>query len=371
MDLYLKCGTQIQGQNLTYSIKKVLGQGSFGITYLATTKMKGPLGEVSVNVALKEFFAKDFNERNADGSIPEHSSKSIVYRYGKDFQREAQNLSKLKNPGIVNVLESFEANGTYYYSMEYIEGETLDAYICKKGHLSEPEAIEAIRSIAVSVKAMHSQKMLHLDLKPKNVMRREDGELLLIDFGLSKQYEENGEPESSTSIGLGTPGYSPIEQSQQNHSREFSPTLDIYALGATFYKMLTGQTPPTSSSILNDGFPENVLRAHEISQNTIDACRKAMSPGKKDRPQSVEEFLKVLRGGNWENDDGTNAEDTTPNVNYNKNTKSDKPQSYSSKRISVNDSDSSNGNVSNDWGWRIAIVMIFIAMIIFVIFASN
>lgn len=262
---------------------------------------------MSVQVALKEFFAKDFNERKEDGSVREHSPNSIVSRYGKDFQKEAQNLSRLKNPGIVNVLEAFEANGTYYYSMEYIEGETLDEYIIKKGCLPEMEAIEAIRSIAASVNAMHSQKMLHLDLKPKNVMRRDDGELLLIDFGLSKQYEENGEPESSTCIGLGTPGYAPIEQSQQSHSREFSPTLEIYALGATFYKMLTGQTPPTSSSIFNDGFPEDALLARNTSQNTIDVCRKAMAPGKKDRPQSVKEFVCSFKCDEYPK----NLEDTT------------------------------------------------------------
>lgn len=142
MKFFLDSGTLIYGQNLTYSIKKVLGHGSFGITYLATTKMKGLLGEVSVQVALKEFFAKDFNERKEDGSVREHSPNSIVSRYGKDFQKEAQNLSRLKNPGIVNVLEAFEANGTYYYSMEYIEGETLDEYIIKKGCLPEMEAIE-------------------------------------------------------------------------------------------------------------------------------------------------------------------------------------------------------------------------------------
>lgn len=292
----LKIGSTIKGKQFSYTIQSVLGQGSFGITYLAKTKMKGPLGEISVPIALKEFFAKDFNERNEDGSVREFSLDSIVSKYGKDFQKEAQNLSKLKNAGIVNVLESFEGNGTYYYSMEFIEGETLDKYIKEKGYLSEEEAMASIRSIATSVGVMHSRKMLHLDLKPKNVMRRADGELLLIDFGLSKQYEDNGEPESSTSIGLGTPGYAPIEQSQQSNSREFSPTLDIYALGATLYKMLTGNTPPVSSSIFNDGFPEKLLLERNISRSTIDICRKVMSPGKKDRPQSVAEFIALLDG---------------------------------------------------------------------------
>lgn len=137
---------------------------------------------------------------------------------------------------------------------------------------------------------MHDNRMLHLDLKPLNVMRRADGRPVLIDFGLSKQYGSDGQPESSTTIGGGTPGYAPLEQANYHEGRDFPVTLDIYAFGATLYKMLTGQTPPVAADVLNDGFPEEPLLRKQVSRKTIEALRKAMSPMKKERWQTVGEF---------------------------------------------------------------------------------
>lgn len=294
---HLSNGAVLQGVAYRYVIKKVLGQGAFGITYLATTEVEGPLGKLPVNVALKEFFAKDLNGRSDDGSVREVSSDSIARRYGQAFQRESLNLSHMKHPGIIRVLEAFEANNTYYYAMEYVDGGSLDAYILSKGQLSEKEAIEALVEIGSALSYMHGQKMLHLDLKPKNIMRRADGSLMLIDFGLSKQYDSTGEPESSSTIGLGTPGYAPLEQANGSSSKNFAATLDVYALGATFYKMLTGKSPVDASLILNDGFPKEELLKAGVSEKSISAIEKAMSPQRKNRPQSVSEFLSLLDGG--------------------------------------------------------------------------
>lgn len=284
----------VRGVAYTYEILKVLGQGSFGITYLATTRIKGPLGDVPVTVALKEFFSKELNERLPDGSVRESSSDSMAGKYRRDFRREAQNLSKLKHRHIINVLESFDANGTSYYSMEYIDGGSLDDYIRKSGGVEERDAEGCIRQIAEALSYMHNNRMLHLDLKPKNVMRRSDGTLVLIDFGLSKQYTDDGKAESSTNIGHGTPGYAPTEQSEQGCGRTFAPTIDIYALGATYYKLLTGETPPTASEVLNDGLPEQVLRKKGVADSTISLIKFSMSPRSKDRPQSVRAFLGLL-----------------------------------------------------------------------------
>ncbi len=294
---HLSNGAVLQGVAYRYVIKKVLGQGAFGITYLAMTEVEGPLGKLPVNVALKEFFAKDLNGRSDDGSVREVSSDSIARRYGQAFQRESLNLSHMKHPGIIRVLEAFEANNTYYYAMEYVDGGSLDAYILSKGQLPEKEAIEALVEIGSALSYMHGQKMLHLDLKPKNIMRRADGSLMLIDFGLSKQYDSTGEPESSSTIGLGTPGYAPLEQANGSSSKNFAATLDVYALGATFYKMLTGKSPVDASLILNDGFPKEELLKAGVSENSISAIEKAMSPQRKNRPQSVSEFLSLLAGG--------------------------------------------------------------------------
>ncbi|WP_251620353.1 SUMF1/EgtB/PvdO family nonheme iron enzyme [Odoribacter lunatus] len=294
---HLSVGSVLHGVACQYTIKKVLGQGTFGITYLATTELEGLLGRLPVNVALKEFFVKDLNGRSEDGSVREVSSDSIVSRYGKAFQRESLNLSHMRHPGIIRVLESFEANNTYYYAMEYVDGGSLDSYILSKGKLSEKEAVDCINAIGSALSYMHEQKMLHLDLKPKNIMLRTDGSPVLIDFGLSKQYDSTGEPESSSTIGLGTPGYAPIEQANSSSGRDFAATLDIYALGGTFYKMLTGKSPVGASIILNDGFPEDELRNSGVSDRSIAAIEKAMSPQRKSRPQSVQEFLSLLDGG--------------------------------------------------------------------------
>ena len=165
--------------------------------------------------------------------------------------REAINLSKLKHPNIIKVIESFEANNTIYYAMEYIDGGSLDDYIKKNHGLKEDEAITIIKQISSALSFMHNNKMLHLDLKPSNIMVKKSGSIVLIDFGLSKQYNSKGEPESSTKVGAGTPGYAPIEQANYCEGKEFPVTMDVYALGATMFKMLTGMRPPESSDILN------------------------------------------------------------------------------------------------------------------------
>lgn len=300
----LLAGTILRGGTYSYRIQSVLGQGSFGITYLASTSIRGPLGEVTVPVAVKEFFASELDSRRPDGSVVSRTEQGVAHKYAKAFQRESQNLSKLKHPGIVNVLEAFEANGTYYYSMEYLPGGSLDAKVKGVG-MPEAEALPMIEKIGEALSYLHDHKMMHLDLKPKNIMLKDDGSPVIIDFGLSKQYDAEGEPESSSTIGLGTPGYAPIEQANRSSGRLFQPTLDLYALGATLYKMLTGQTPPDASTILVDGLPKEALKAKGVTASTISAIIAAMRPSWKDRPQKVADFLSMLEGKSVEPEDET------------------------------------------------------------------
>ena len=302
----LSPNTLLRGKSYTYTIQKVLGQGTFGITYLATTQIKvtGALGELetTMQVAVKEFFMKEVNGR-AENTVTTGSKGGIYDKYKKKFAREAENLSKLKHPHIVKVLEFFEANNTVYYAMEYMEGGSLDAYIKQKNGLPEAECVKYAQQIGCALSYMHAHKMLHLDLKPGNVMLRKNGEAVLIDFGLSKQYNENGDPESSTSVGSGTPGYAPIEQANYHEGKDFPVTMDVYALGATMYKMLTGVRPPKASDILNDGFPAYELQKHHVSNRLIAEIAKAMSAMKKDRPQSVDAFLQGIGGKSTPKDD--------------------------------------------------------------------
>lgn len=295
----LAIGTILHGEAYDYKIMDVLGQGTFGITYKAKVEMKGALGRLDSNmyVAVKEFFMKEVNGReNSSVTSGSTSNGGLFYYYRDKFEREARNLSTLSHPNIVKVLEAFHANGTTYYSMEYIDGISLDKKIAQspQGRIPLTEAIETLKQISAAIAFMHSRNMLHLDVKPGNVMMRKDGTAVLIDFGLSKQYTSDGEPESSTKVGAGTPGYAPIEQASYHEGNGFPTMMDVYALGGTLFKMLTGQRPPEASEILNEGFPADSLRQLFIPDNIVNSISKAMAPLKKDRWQTVDEFVKHL-----------------------------------------------------------------------------
>ncbi len=286
-------------KNGKYTIVQKIGQGSFGITYLATTRMSlnGQLGvlDVDVNVTIKEFFMSGMCTRSDDGTSVERTDSSLVINYKHKFTREAENLSHLHHDNIVKVLEVFEENNTVYYVMEYIDGGSVDDLIKVNGRLTTGQTVDIAHQVCTALQYMHNNRMVHLDLKPKNIMLTSTGKVKLIDFGLSKQYNDNGEPESSTSIGLGTPGYAPLEQATYRQDNTLPVTIDVYALGATMYKMLTGAIPPEASYILND---ENIVRNSliraGISNELLNFVCKAMDPKKINRFQSMSEMDRQL-----------------------------------------------------------------------------
>lgn len=288
----LQPGTVIHGTHNDYRIERVLGQGSFGITYVANVRLKGRLGaiESTATVAIKEFFLRDVSSRNGL-RVFSVSDSTLCSDYRRDFLREAQNLSRLDNDHIVKVLETIEENDTVYYVMEYLSGGNLDQHILSHGKLSCREALDIAIQIGEALKCMHAQHMLHLDLKPLNVMRGEDGHIVLIDFGLSKCFGADGQPESSTRIGQGTTGYAPIEQHSFKKADGFMPTLDIYALGATLFKMLTGSVPPEASVVLNEGLPVDEVSSAGVPPAVIALVERAMQPLRRMRHQTVGEFV--------------------------------------------------------------------------------
>ena len=286
----LKENTTLQGGK--YKIISELGQGGFGITYLAEQTM------LDRKVAVKEFFMKEFCERNIDTSrvtLGTESSRETVTRFREKFLKEARNIAKLDHPNIVRILDIFEENGTAYYVMDYIEGEPLSEMVKRRGAIPETEAMRYILKAAEALEYIHGRNMNHLDIKPANIMINGKDESVLIDFGLSKQYDAGGQQTSTTPVGI-SEGYAPMEQYKKGGVGEFSPQTDIYALGATFFKLLTGKTPPSASDVYEDGVPLEELRAKGVSPKAIYAICNAMKSRKKERTQSASLFIAGLKG---------------------------------------------------------------------------
>ncbi|MCM1111112.1 MAG: serine/threonine protein kinase [Clostridium sp.] len=291
----LKKDTILKGKTHSYRIIKILGSGSFGITYLADVIFADSLSNSSsLKVTIKEFFMRDVNGREGS-SVTAGSRDGLFGKYLSKFNQEANKLSTVNSDGVVKVLELFQANNTSYYVMQYLSGGSLDNLISNRGHIPEKYALQIGLQIANALSDIHEKLMLHLDLKPSNVMLSATGNAVLIDFGLSKQYTEEGEPESSTTVGAGTKGYAPIEQAQYRDGHDFPATMDIYAFGGTLFKMLTGQTPPASSYILNDGFPTDLFKQAGVSSIVTSFVERLMSPTKKGRPQDMSQVISEIQ----------------------------------------------------------------------------
>ncbi|MDD7232771.1 MAG: bifunctional serine/threonine-protein kinase/formylglycine-generating enzyme family protein, partial [Bacteroidales bacterium] len=195
---------------------------------------------------------------------------------------------------IVSIIDVFEENSTAYYVMKYAQNGSLDDKVKREGHLSEAEATRYILKVAKALRFVHQHKMTHLDVKPANILLSDNDEPWLIDFGLSKQYDtKTGEQTSSTPLGY-SPGYAPIEQYMAGGAGTFSPESDIYSLGATFYKLLTGVTPPDASSVANEGLPIQALKDKGVSQQTIYVIFQAMEHLRKDRLHDMGSFIRLL-----------------------------------------------------------------------------
>ena len=274
-------------QNGKDRIIRVLGQGGFGITYLAENIL------LTKFIAIKEFFPKDFCGRinTSHLAIGTQNNAETVAKLKDHFLKEARNIAKLDHPGIVRILDIFEENNTAYYVMDYINGENLNDIVKSKGPLSEANAVGYIKKVGVALAYIHAKNMTHFDIKPANiVVRKSDNMPILIDFGLSKQYTSAGEATSTMLQGVSR-GYSPIELYDSSSLETFSPQTDIYSLGATLYFLITGNIPPSASELLRNKlqFPQN------ISTNNKEAIRKAMFYSRSKRQSSISAFTNQLQ----------------------------------------------------------------------------
>ena len=283
-----------------YRIESLLGSGGFGNTYLAEQVSLGR------KVAIKEFFMKDYCERDeitASVIIPTEGTRQIVDRYKVKFLKEAQMIASLKNEHIIQIHDIFEENNTAYYVMEYVNHGSLKDIVELEGALVESKAIKYINQIADALSYLHSRNILHLDIKPSNVLI-DDDKVILIDFGISKHYDSDGGQTSTTPAGI-SKGYAPIEQYQQGNISTFTPSTDVYSLGATLYFLLTGETPPEASIIYEDGIPSTINTFSTAIRETL---LHSMAPRRRDRFQSILDFSNCL---NMSNTISSDNEETT------------------------------------------------------------
>jgi len=287
----LRVNSTLQGGK--YRIIEKLGQGGFGITYLAENTM------LEGKMAIKEFFFKEYcgrDDATCHVTIPTSGNREIVERFKQKFIKEARTIFRLNHPNIVRIFDLFEENGTAYYVMEYIDGESLGDMVKRRGGISEAEALGYVKDVASALEYIHSKNINHLDIKPGNLMKgNEDGRIIVIDFGVAKQYDAvTSEGTTTTPVGI-SHGYSPVEQYSKNGVQTFSPQSDVYALAATLFKLLTGNTPPEAIEILSEGLPVDELQEKHISRHVISAIAMAMK-GRHERTQSVAEFISNLSG---------------------------------------------------------------------------
>ena len=292
---HLQPNTNLQGGK--YRIERVLGQGGFGITYLAT--------QISLNrkVAIKELFiggsGQAINERRGNLVVVTNSANQASFDQQKEkFKKEAERLANLNHPNLVKVHELFEENGTAYYVMDYIDGESLRTKVNREGALPEDLVLNYLQQLLPALEVAHKKSIWHLDIKPENIMVDKHGHVYLIDFGASKHIEQNNTLTTSLVLAY-TKGYCPPEltdliyESQEDlidALKEIGPWTDFYALGATIYNLLTDNIPPSSKRIEKNGsnaftFPSNV------SSSTQDLIVWMMEPDREDRPQNVNEVV--------------------------------------------------------------------------------
>lgn len=285
----LKVGTKLA--NGKYRIDSYLASGGFGNTYMATDLT------FDEKVAIKELYIKGVCGRtanSADVSISLSENRRSFAAHQEKFRKEAKRIRKLSNPHIVSVHDLFDENGTSYYVMDFVEGESLSARLKRtKTPLSEAELMLLLPQILDALECIHAQSIWHLDLKPANIMVDAKGNVQLIDFGASKQVRNaSGDSLSTSSAMAYTDGYASSEQMEQNLEK-FGPWTDLYSLGATMFNLLTLQKPPRPSDIEEDSHSALQL-PKGISRKTEKLIFWLMKPNRKMRPQSVADVKQYL-----------------------------------------------------------------------------
>ena len=279
-----------------YRIEEILGQGGFGITYLAIDT------NLNQKVAIKEYLPVEMAVREGNTSIyPVSSERGEQFKWGLDrFISEARTLAQFKHPNIVRVLTVFRENNTAYMVMEYEQGQPLNELIKDRKTLPEEDLKNILFPILDGLDAVHQAGFIHRDIKPPNIYIRENDSPVLIDFGSARQSLLEHTRTLTTMV---SPGYAPFEQYVGKSDKQ-GPWSDIYGLGATLYRSVTGIAPPDSmdrsEAILHTG-KDIFVTATEIagdrySPEFLSAIDQAMAFKTDDRPQSISAWREIFDG---------------------------------------------------------------------------
>jgi serine/threonine protein kinase len=279
----LPAGYLLKGR---YSIQRILGQGGFGITYLAYD------AKLKIELCIKEHFMRNVHFRDRNGVDVQSEGTGATTKEWEDlFFKEAQRLAGYNQKNILRVRDMFRAHGTAYMVMDYIEGLTLKQYVTQHGPLTERRALRLFEGLLDAVETMHRWGHLHRDIKPSNVIITKDDHLILIDFGSSMDLGDTGPHPSRVPVSL---GYAPLEQYKSNSNQGYY--TDVYALGATLYFMLTGVRPEGSQHRYKQGVvlvaPKSLRPA--IGSSTSAAVMRALQLQVKHRYPTVKDLRKGL-----------------------------------------------------------------------------
>lgn len=276
-----------------YRIESIIGEGGFGVTYLAME----PVHEIYV--AIKEYFPKRFADRQTGNTIAPNRTveDQRVFKWGlKRFLDEAKVLARLDHPNIIKVQRYFEMHGTAYLVMEYCDGKPLDKFVDDGNGVSPRKIFQIYTSLINALEHVHQHGIIHGDLKPSNVLVRTDGSPVLLDFGSARQEMLR------MAVGQVSDGYSPPEFYRT--SVKVGPWSDIYGLGATFYKLITGMKVPvaTDRSKSDNYMPASDSIADGYSARFLEVIDCSLSLSPSERPQSISALKRLLPdSGNFSN----------------------------------------------------------------------
>jgi serine/threonine protein kinase len=269
-----------------YRVERLLGVGGFGLTYLATDS------NLNLSVAIKEYLPGDIALRAGDQSItPSTPDKAADFEWGKGrFLDESRTLASFRHPNIIRVMRFFEANGTAYMVMEYVEGAPLPDWLRPRRPLVEGQVVAVAGPLLEGLEVIHAAGYMHRDVKPSNIYIRADGSPVLLDFGSARQ-------KSSELTAIVSPGYAPFEQYHSQGKQ--GPWSDIYAFAGVLYWMVTGERPVEAAGRVRKDTMPPAIQAGDRARfrpEFLAALDWGLAPNEEDRPQTVAEWREALLG---------------------------------------------------------------------------